>query len=267
MNTSRDQGKSVITATDVARFIEGLGTEPADDEGFKFGDPAAPVSGVLVCWMCTVAAIEQATAEGCDMIVCHEEMHYPYAAFSPGLEKYITWTVNRRRISALAAGEIVVYRAHGMLDHYCLLDDFAAQLGLSDAAVSEWFYRIYDIAPRTVGKLVEEVKAAMGMDCLRVTGDTERVVSRVGLPWGGLGLSLNVAFIEGLLAYKPDVLIAGEADEYAMFYCRDADVVMIETSHAVSENFGLAHFAQDLGAHFPGVKVLFHRCPVPWQRG
>lgn len=267
MHASRDQGSKATAAKDVARFIESLGTDPGGDEGFKFGDPAAPLSGVLVCWMCTLAAIEQATAEGCNMIVCHEEMHYPYAFRDPGLEKYITWTVNRRRISALAAGEIVVYRAHGMLDHYCLLDDFAAQLGLSDAAVSEGFYRIYDVEPRTVAQLVEQVKAAVGMDCLRVTGDPQRVVSRVGLPWGGLGLSVNVAFIEGLLTYNPDVLIAGEADEYAMFYCRDADVVMIETSHAISENFGLAHFAQDLAAHFPDVRVVFHRCPVPWQRG
>ena len=105
------------------------------------------------------------------------------------------------------------------------------------------------------------------MDCVRVTGDSQRVVSRVGLPWGGLGLSVNVGFIEALLGYDPDVLIAGESDEYAMFYCLDADVPLIETSHAGSENFGLARFAQQLAQHFPGLRVVFHRCPVPWQRG
>ncbi len=257
----------IMTAADVAAYIENLGPKSAEDEGFKFGAPHAPVSGVLVCWMCTLAAIKRAIAEGCNMIVCHEEMHYPYAAFEPGLEKYLTWTVNRRRISALAVEEMVVYRAHGMLDHYCILDDFAVELGLSSPDVSEGFYRIYDIEPQTVGQLAEQVKAAVGMDCLRVTGDPAREVSRVGLPWGGLGLSVNVSFIEGLLRYGPDVLIAGEADEYAMFYCLDADVAMIETSHAASENFGLAHFAEQLAADLPSLKVVFHSCPVPWHKG
>ena len=75
------------------------------------------------------------------------------------------------------------------------------------------------------------------------------------------------AFIEGLLRRGADVLIAGESDECAMFYCRDADVPLIETSHAGSENFGLARFAQDLAEHFVGLEVVFHRCPVLWQEG
>ncbi len=267
MQRSGDQDNSLVIASNIAGFIEGLGAEPRSDEGFKFGDPQAPLTGVLICWMSTLAAIEDAAQQGCNMVICHEEMHYPYAAFAPGLEKYMTWTVNRRRVTALAAAGITVYRAHGMLDHYCILDDFAAELGLGQPAVSEGFYRIYDIAPRPVAELVTQAKAALGMDCVRVTGDSQRVVSRVGLPWGGLGLSVNVDFIEGLLGYGADVLIAGESDEYAMFYCLDADVPLIETSHAGSENFGLARFAQQLAQHFPGLKVVFHRCPVPWQRG
>ena len=254
-----------MIAADVAAYIESIAAKPANDEGFKFGDPQASVTGILVCWMCTLPAIERAVAEGCNMIVCHEEMHYPYASFQPGLEKYLTWTVNRRRVQALAQGEITVYRAHGMLDDYCILDDFAVELGLGTPAVSEGFYRIYDIKPRTVAQLTDQVKQVLDMDCVRVTGDPAREVSRVGLPWGGLGLSVNIGFIEGLLRYDPDVLIAGETDEYAMFYCRDADVPLIESSHAGSENFGLAHFAEDLAAAMPTTKVVFHRCPVPWN--
>jgi len=131
-----------MTAADVAGYIESLAVGPGEDEGFKFGNPHAPVSGVLVCWMCTLQAIQRAVSEECNMIVCHEEMHYPYAAFEPGLEKYLTWTVNRQRIQVLSRAEITVYRAHGMLDRYCILDDFAAELGLGSADVSEDFYRI-----------------------------------------------------------------------------------------------------------------------------
>ena len=265
MLVDSEQDGGVMTAADMAAYIESLAVERADDEGFKFGDSEAAVRGVLVCWMCTLAAIERAVAEECNMIVCHEEMLYPYGASASDSEEHMTWTVNRQRIQALSRAEITVYRAHGMLDHYCILDDFAAELGLGNAAVSEGFYRIYDIEPRTVAQLTEQVKQVMAMDCVRVTGDPAREVSRVGLPWGGLGLSVNIGFVEGLLRYHPDVLIAGETDEYAMFYCLDADVPLIETSHAGSENFGLAHFADDLASAMPETRVVFHRCPVPWN--
>ena len=84
-----------MTAANVAAYIESLVIGPGDEEGFKFGDSEATVRGVLVCWMCTLQAIQRAASEDCNMIVCHENMHYPYAIFEPNLEKCLTWTVNR----------------------------------------------------------------------------------------------------------------------------------------------------------------------------
>ena len=124
-----------MTAAEIADTVESLSSAPGGDEGFKFGDPQALVTDVTVCWMATLPAIEYASAAGCEMIICHEEMHYPYAAFQPGLEKYLTWRVNRQRIQALSQGAITVYRAHGMLDDYCILDDFAAELELGSQEV------------------------------------------------------------------------------------------------------------------------------------
>ena len=68
-----------------------------------------------------------------------------------------------------------------------------------------------------------------------------------------------------LLRHSPDVLIAGECDEYAFRFTQDADVPMIETGHSLSENPGLEMFAGVLGAQFPGVRVVY--CPVgcPWE--
>jgi len=264
--TLTSQDSADWSAEQIGQFIEGLATAPGGDEGFKFGDPQASVTGVLVCWMTTLEALQQAAAEGCDMIICHEQMDYPYSFRASGAENYLTWTVNRRRISQLVQHGLIVYRAHGMLDHFCILDDFGKLLGLGEPVVSEELFRVYDMPPQSVAELVEEVKRCMGMRHLRVVcRDPERMVKRPGLPWGGLGLSLNVGYIERLLRYHPDVLIAGESDEYAMFYALDADIPLIETSHVASENYGLRHFAEHLAANFPGLKVIFHECPVPWE--
>jgi len=80
-----------------------------------------------------------------------------------------------------------------------------------------------------------------------------------------LGLSLNIGFVEKLLSYDPDLLIAGETDEYAMYYARDAGVCMIETGHSLSENIGLRRFIETLRQRYPKVKVVFHECSKPWK--
>ncbi len=60
MLVDSEQDGGVRTAADVAAYIESLAVGPADDESFKFGDSEAAVRSVLVCWMCTLAAIERA---------------------------------------------------------------------------------------------------------------------------------------------------------------------------------------------------------------
>jgi len=212
--------------------------------------------------MATLEAIEKAAKENCNLIVAHEDLFFPYAG---GLEQYLTWRVNRRRIELLSKYHITVIRAHGTLDRLCILDDFAKSLRLPEPTVKEGYIRIYDIPKIRLKDLSEQVKQKMSLQHVRVTGDLERLVSRVGLPWGGLGLSTNITFIESLLAHEPDVLIAGETDDYAMRFVLDAGVSMIETTHSVSENPGLKNFARQLQSEFPDLKIVFFDPGIPWQ--
>ena len=256
---------AIATHQDIAAYLESLAPPPGGDEGFKFGNPRAETTGVLVCWMATLEAMSAATKLGHNLIIAHEELHVPYSFRDPALDKYLAWPVNYARFSTLAKNDLTIYRAHGQLDRYCILDTFGETLGLPAPSVSEGYYRIYDIEPTSVRALALRVKESVGLSHLRVSGDVEKIVKRVGAPWGGLGLSLNVGFINGLLEYDPDVLIAGECDEYAFRFTEDAAVPMIETSHAASENPGLERFAEALQGQFPDVPVAFHEVPCPWQ--
>lgn len=215
--------------------------------------------------MATLEALEAAAARGCNLVICHEQLHYPYDFQSPPLHDALTWRVNRMRFSALANHGLTVYRAHGQADRFSIVDDFGDLIGMPAPAVNQGLCRIYEIAPTTVGELAEQVKARMGLGHLRVSGDLAATVRRVGSAIGGLGLSLNVGFINALLDYGADVLVAGECDEYAFRYTEDAGVPMIETAHSVSENPGLATFARAIGAQFPGLPVVAHTVPCPWQ--
>ncbi|MFP3905080.1 MAG: Nif3-like dinuclear metal center hexameric protein, partial [Armatimonadota bacterium] len=257
---------SVVLAREIAEFIEELVPErrPGSEEIFLWGDPASEVTGVVVTWMATVEAIDRAVEEGCNLIISHEALTYPYA-FRGNLEQSLHWRSNQARLSPLAKHDITVFRAHGLLDAYAILDDFALELGLPEPAFEDNFVRLYEIPPTPVRTLAKRAAEIAGEAVIRVTGDMDRTAERVGLPWGGLALSLNAAFIESLLALEPDVLIGGESDEYAMFMMMDCDVPFIEAGHAGSENPGLRATAEDIAAEYPEIKVIFHELNRPWR--
>ena len=57
-----------------------------------------------------------------------------------------------------------------------------------------------------------------------------RLVRKIGLPWGGLGLFVNVHYVQRLLDLAPDidVMIAGETDAYGFRFCTELGIDVIE---------------------------------------
>jgi putative NIF3 family GTP cyclohydrolase 1 type 2 len=257
-----------VQAREIGSFIEQLVPERAlgMDEGFRWGDPGVEVSAVMVAFFPTIEVIEACAAEGCELLIVHELLQMPYPWRDDGdLAQHLTWRVNRRRISALAKHEITLFRAHGTLDHFCIHRAFVEMLGLGEPVVRDGFVSLFGIPPTTVHELAAQVRERTGMSAVRVSGDLDREVSRVGLPWGGTGLSVNARFLNSVIELDPDVLIAGESDEYAMRMVRDCGVALIETGHAVSEEPGVRQFAGYLGEQFPGLRVVFHECEPAWR--
>ncbi len=236
------------------------------DEGFRWGDRAVEVHGVMVAFFPTIETIRACADEGCNLLIVHEllQMPYPWRG-NADLGEHLTWQVNHNRISALAKNDITLFRAHGTLDRFCIHRAFVEMLGLGDPVSGDGFVSIYEIPPTTVRDLVEDVKRSTGMSALRVTASVDRRVSRVGLPWGGTGLSVNATFLNSVIEHEPHVLIAGETDEYAMRMVRDCGVELIETGHAISEEPGLLRFADHLRSQFPELRVVFHQCEPAWQ--
>jgi putative NIF3 family GTP cyclohydrolase 1 type 2 len=243
------------------------------DEGLRFGEPDAPVRAVQVCWMATPDAIEAAAAAGATLVIAHEDLFYPYDVLvKGGPADFLTWRTNARRAALLARHGIAVVRAHGTLDRTHIFDAFAALLALPGAPgsgsaplVDEPPYgRVYAIEPQSVGQLARHVKERTGMSTLRVAGDPASVVRRVGLPWGGMALFVNVGYMQRLVELGADVFIAGETDNYAMRFALEAGIPLIETSHEVSENPGLRAFASELGRALP-VPVSFYENALCWR--
>ncbi len=237
------------------------------DEGFLFGDSKKEIKGIQVSWMATLDAIENAHKVRANLMLVHEALFFPYPYADRNRPiNYLSWPANQRRAELLSKHEIAVIRFHATLDEICILDEFARALGLPEASiVEEGQVKLYDIEPVTIEKMIGRVKKSLSLDSVRVTPcDLNKRVKRVGLPWGGLGLLTNVDYQERLLKHNPDLFIAGETDNYGMHFAIDSGVVMIETSHEVSENIGLKKFTEELKKEIKDIPIVFYENKRPW---
>ena len=250
-----------MNARDITAYLDTRSPATGQEEGFKFGDPTVAVTGVLVCWMATTDALEHAVRERCNLVICHETLFFPQSA---AIEREMCWPSNRKKLELMSSGRLVLFRAHGALDRLCIYDDFAAALGLADVARGEGYYRIFQVPPVKVVDLAARVKAAVGMSHVRLAGKPDRLVSKIGLPWGGLGLFVNIAFMQDMVEAGAEAVVCGESDEYAMRFANDSGLELIETGHSVSESFGLRRFSRDLQAAFPKVPVIYHDNGPGW---
>ncbi len=260
----------MTTTREVISWVEGLTGHPLNrDEGVHHGDADRPVGGVLVCWMATREALDVAAREGCDLVLTHESLYYPYNAVintdnPPGWEE---WPTNRLRRELLERNGLTLLRVHGSLDEATICEDFVAVLGLGAPAAADGLVRVYDIPPCSLAELIARVKRCTGLERLRVSAPRgmDQSVRRVGLPWGGLGLFVNVRYQQQLVAMGCDVLIGGESDDYGMRFAADLGIPLIETGHSVSENPGLRRFRDLLAARFADLRVLYYECPPAWE--
>ena len=262
----------MTTTESIIAYIEGLTGHPLRrDEGVQHGSAQREIKRALVSWMATAEALSYAGQGGFQLVLAHESLYYPYDTYirqdnPPGWEN---WRTNRQRRELLERHQLVLLRAHGSLDEICIFDDFAALLGLGSPVQANGLAKVYEIAPSPLAELVAGVKRRTGMSALRVSAPKgmKQVVQRVGLPWGGLGLFVNVGYQQQVMEMGCDVLIAGEGDDYGFRFSAECGIPMIETGHEISENPGLEHFSRMLQERFSEIEVKFYECRPSWQMG
>jgi len=259
--------ESMGSVRSLEQYLRSLTGQLNPDEGLQFGNPNQAVTGVQLCWMATVAAIENAARVGANAIIAHESLFYPYPGIRSGVHPsdWMTWDTNRKRIELLSQHHVAAMRFHGTMDRICIHDAFVTALGLGEPAYNDGqFARVFEVPRQPVRRLIARVKSAAGMDHVRITPcDLDREVSRVALPWGGTGLFVNVQFQQQLIELKPEVFIAGESDCYGFIFASDAGIIMIETSHEVSENFGIKAFEEKMQKDVD-VPVVYYENPRAW---
>ncbi len=82
------------------------------EEGLRAGEAEAELRGVACCWMPTVKALEYAAEKGCNLVLAHEELGFPYE-FLGRPDDWRDWEVNRRRFEVIEQHELAVLRPGG----------------------------------------------------------------------------------------------------------------------------------------------------------
>jgi len=218
-----------------------------------------------VTWMATVSAIRHAAENGCDLIVCHEALTFfdYFKNFKATGEE--PWAADRPRLALLRENGISVLRAHSTVDPTHVVPEFARAVGLPPAVEKGDVWSYHEVPRVRLARLVAMVKDGLRMQSLRVTGDPDVRVQRVGVMVGGLGLDRHIdAWERHLFPLFVEAIITGETNDFAQRFAIDAKLALVETCHSASEEPGLKKLSDDLREAFPGLKVLFRQEMVPW---
>lgn len=258
------------TVTQIIEWVEKqAGHRLHSDEGVTFGDTHRSIRRAAVCWTASPAHIAVAADSGAELLIHHESLCQPYPMDNRQAVADLRWPTNHQRLRLLSQHNLVALRIHGTIDELTIYNDFAAMLGLNNVVARGEHYheRVFEIPPTPLPTLIDQVKRTTGLPAVRATSiNPQRLVRYVGMPWGGLGLFVNVGYQQKLLDLWPqiDVMIMGETDNYGFRFATELGIDVIETSHEVSEDAGLARFASQMSGAFENFTVQFLPTPCVW---
>ena len=259
-----------ITVNTFVKHMKKLCDHPLNyDEGVHYGNSDRAVKQVLFCWMPTVGAIHMAGKLGCELILGHESLYFPYDASvrsdnPPGWEN---WQINRQRRELLEKYNLVYLRGHGSLDDTGVTASFATLLDMPPPVWQEKWHQIHEIPQVSLRDLSVRVKNTMKMNGIRVAPaiSMDTLVSRIGIAPGGASLFVNVDFMEPYIAHNCDCIIGADSDNYAMRFAVECGVSMIETSHECSELPCLHNAMKMFKLKFPNIGFHFYDNTCPFE--
>jgi putative NIF3 family GTP cyclohydrolase 1 type 2 len=234
---------------------------------FKAGNPDTPVTGIAVTMMATMDVLERAQKQGLNFVITHEPTFYAHLDVPEGMpESDPVWAEKRAFIEK---HNMVVWRFH---DHWHMRKPD----GIEEGTVQELGWKkfqnpnnqyLFVMPETTVKKLAEEVAKKLNSPVVRVVGEPDLKVTKVGLSPGAAGAESEFRALE---RDEVEVLLVGETREWeTVEYAADAETqgrkkALIVIGHIPSEQEGMVEcakwlkgFVKDVPVEFVGAKVPF----------
>lgn len=228
-----------------------------DNDGIMVSrDTEAEVLRVLVALDATGEVLKYARENRFDTVITHHPMLFR------GAKSVTPEVLSGRKILDAAINGVSVISLHtrldagegGVNDSLCRALGFVPNEKFGDSEAPE-LGRIANIAPITARELAKLVKDKLGCDAVRVSGDLQKVVSRVGF-CGGDGKD----FVFPALYSGCDAYITGDAGYNMSEDAAEDGLVTIEVGHYHSEAV-VCPVLRDLVAKIAGAQCeIYNSC-------
>ena len=251
-------------------------------DGFKAGEPATAVTGVVTTALATLAVLQHAVKAGANVIVTHEPAFYAgsdarvppparggfQTAPPPGAESRPD-PVYAAKNAFVDRHRLVILR---LRDHWRARqpDPFAEGLGAALGWRNHQAGRAarYEIPVMPLAQLAAHARSTLGVKGgIRVIGNPRTPIRRVALLPGSTPLEAALETMPGV-----DAVIAGEVREWeTVEYARDAVHAgapkgLVLLGRVVSEEPGMRACADWLTSFVPGVTVRHIAAGDPYWR-
>jgi len=259
-----------ITARELVTQIQKqVGVEWKTDtvDTFKAGNPDTPVTGVAVTMMATMDVLQRASAKGWNFVITHEPTFYAHLDTPEGIpESDAVWAEKRAFIEKHG---MVVWRFH---DHWHMRKPDGIEAGNVHALGWEKFQRadnqyLFVIQETTVKQLARQVSEKLGSSVVRVVGDPDMKITKVGFSPGAAGSEREIRALE---QDDVQVLMVGETREWeTVEYASDAVTegrkkALIVIGHIPSEQPGMEECTRWLKGFVKDVTVEFVPAKQPF---
>ena len=247
------------------------------DEGYLFGAPDQEVTGVVLAWKPTLAAMRFAVAKGCNMLVTHEFL-YDFEYTSAYFQDAINWKANIARQDYLKNNSLIVYHWHGgMLRVQGVIEKYQQVFGVKPKRVSRKDLSFPDILcylkmmtgelqkPMTLANLAKDIKSRLKLKKVRMSGDPRRMIRKIAIGAGGDTLFTNASTMNMFLALGVDAIVGGESDAYAANFVLDGGGALIDTDHPVTDNVAVRVCYEAVKRNLPDIPVEYYEHPSPWR--
>ncbi|MCB0631240.1 MAG: Nif3-like dinuclear metal center hexameric protein [Saprospiraceae bacterium] len=267
------QPQSALTADQILDRIKAELTCDWTEETvdtYKGGSGAMEVTGIATTFLATMDVLKRAKAMGLNFIITHEPTFYNHFDRT---EQFAGDEIVAAKQKYIEDNGLIVLRFH---DHWHrtqpdgIYKGITAKLGWEayQKDGSQYFYEIPKVSLKKLGK---QLKKKFEHSTIRVVGDIDMEVSKIGMVLGAAG---SMRQIQSLQRDDVEVVIAGEVPEWeTVEYIRDATSMgkkkaLILLGHANSEEAGMDYCADWLKTFISEVPVAFVPAGDPfWSPG
>lgn len=235
-----------------------------DNVGLLVGEDSGEVNHVFLALDLTEKTLEEAIAEGADMIITHHPMIFS------GMKKINNHNFTGRKIIKLIQKGIPYYAMHTNYDVLGMADLSAEYLKIEDtvplditeenADGLQGIGRVGNLeSEMTLKEYAEFVKASLKLKDVKVYGNLERSVKRAAVCTGS-----GKSYIDKAISMGAEVYVTGDIDHHNGIDAVAKGIAIIDAGHYGTEYIFMEAVKEELLTDFPVLSVTCAKVESPY---